>query len=81
MNFQYFWQWTQFNDYIVFILILWFVIGTISVLFMSVKLYVELLGFTSLMTEASLGLPQFWRNFKQRSTSGMRYLLSAFSLL
>lgn len=34
--------------------------------------FVQLLGFASLLTEALLGTPQFWKNFKSKSTKGMR---------
>ena len=37
-----------------------------------VWLYVELLGFASLLMEAMLGVPQYWRNFTKKSTEGMR---------
>lgn len=73
MKSQFFWQWTKFTDYLIFLLFLCLAIGTITVLLFRVKLYVELLGFAALLTEASLGVPQLWRNLKQRSTKGMRY--------
>ena len=35
-------------------------------------IYIEILGFAALLTEAVLGLPQLFRNCKRRSTKGMR---------
>ncbi|VDD90859.1 unnamed protein product [Enterobius vermicularis] len=34
-------------------------------------IYIEILGFAALLTEAVLGLPQLFRNCKRRSTKGM----------
>lgn len=34
--------------------------------------YVELIGMVSLLTEATLGMPQLIRNCKRKSTQGMR---------
>lgn len=43
-------------------------------LFVGYVLYVEVLGFTSLLIEAMLGMPQFYDNYVSKSTFGMRYL-------
>jgi hypothetical protein len=48
-------------------------VGSImTFLFVGVSLYVELLGFASLLLEACLGVPQLWRNYSNKSTEGMR---------
>ena len=39
---------------------------------LEVKVYLETLGFVSVFTEAMLGAPQFYRNYKNQSTEGMR---------
>jgi len=71
-EYTYFWKWTRFSDYCLFVLLLFLVGGIITVLFLNVTIYVELLGFASLLLEACLGVPQFWRNFNNKSTEGMR---------
>ena len=47
--------------------------GVVTFLLLKVQLYVELLGFASLLMEAMLGVPQLWMNFINNSTEGMRY--------
>ena len=69
---NYFWKWTEYNDYILFITLFTVLGGVTTLLLRNVQLYVELLGFASLLTEAMLGVPQFWKNFQMKSTSGMR---------
>ena len=71
-EYTYFWKWTRFSDYCLFVLLLFLVGGIITVLLLNVTVYVELLGFASLLLEACLGVPQFWRNFSNKSTEGMR---------
>ena len=46
--------------------------GLVTGVLVRAWLYVELLGFASLLMEAMLGMPQFWRNFSKKSTEGMR---------
>lgn len=41
-------------------------------LLMDVSAFVEIVGFLAVFTEAMLGAPQFIRNFKNKSTEGMR---------
>jgi hypothetical protein len=35
--------------------------------------FVEAVGFMAVFTEAMLGTPQFYRNYANKSTYGMRY--------
>ena len=69
---NYFWKWSEFSDYCLFIILFTGVVGVATVLLRNVQVFVELLGFASLFTEALLGVPQFWKNFQMKSTSGMR---------
>ena len=55
-------------------------ISAITFLLGRVSLYMELLGLTSLLMEACLGLPQLWRNHSNKSTEGMRYVVVPFDL-
>lgn len=70
---QYFWQWTSFPDYIIFLSLFSLTCVGLTVAMLEVKPVIQLLGFVSLLTEASLGAPQLWRNFRKHSTQGMRY--------
>lgn len=75
-DYHYFWRWTQFSDYALFAALLFVAGGAVTFLLLSVTVYVELLGFVSLLLEAMLGVPQFWRNFSNKSTEGMRSVYS-----
>ena len=48
------------------------VCGFITFLFSGYSVYVEALGFMAVFTEAMLGVPQFYRNYQNKSTHGMR---------
>ena len=37
--------------------------------------FVEAVGFLAVFTEAMLGTPQFYRNYQNKSTFGMRYVM------
>ena len=71
-DYNYFWRWSYFSDYCIFISLFSLAGGLLTALFFNVSLYIELLGFASLLLEACLGLPQLWRNFSNQSTEGMR---------
>ena len=59
-------------DYLQFILIFIAIGGLLTYLMIDIKVYLESLGFVSVFTEAMLGAPQFYRNFQNKSTDGMR---------
>lgn len=48
------------------------VAGYITYLSIDSALFVETLGFLAVLTEAMLGVPQLYRNYRHRSTEGMR---------
>ncbi|XP_065828463.1 solute carrier family 66 member 2-like isoform X2 [Oscarella lobularis] len=66
-----FWNWGHINDYLMFLAIFTGTLAFVTFLFVNNSLYVEFLGFASLLMEASLGLPQFLKNFSNKSTQGM----------
>lgn len=68
---EYFWKWTDFRYYILFTCLLALIGGVVTFLLLNVNIFIELLGFASLLTEAMLGIPQFWKNLKNKSTEGM----------
>jgi lysylphosphatidylglycerol synthetase-like protein (DUF2156 family) len=70
-DYHYFWRWTHFADYCYFLVTFSVAGALVTVLFLGFSLYVELLGFASLLLEACLGLPQLWRNYSNKSTEGM----------
>ncbi|CAL8323006.1 unnamed protein product [Gadus morhua 'NCC'] len=68
---RYFWQWTMFEDYLLFCLL--FSVGCclLTLLLLDSPLFIEALGGLALLLEALLGLPQLLQNLQQRSTRGM----------
>ncbi|GFO24083.1 Pq-loop repeat-containing protein 1 [Plakobranchus ocellatus] len=67
----FFWQWTDFLSYVEFIGSFALAVGVLTFLFINSAVYVEMLGFAAVFTEAMLGAPQFVRNFQNKSTLGM----------
>ncbi|XP_055636956.1 solute carrier family 66 member 2 isoform X1 [Toxorhynchites rutilus septentrionalis] len=68
---RYFWNWTDFQSYLDFMLVVWVVGAAITYLMLSVTWFMETIGFLAVFTEAMLGAPQFVRNYKNKSTHGM----------
>ena len=70
---KFFWKWTDFQSYVDFMLLFGFIGAVIMYLLIDVQIFVESVGLLALLTEAMLGLPQFIRNLRNKSTEGMRY--------
>ncbi|KAH7980930.1 hypothetical protein HPB49_020320 [Dermacentor silvarum] len=68
---RHFWAWTDFLSYVEFMASFALCSGALLYLLLDVELVVEAVGFAALLTEALLGLPQFWRNLRNQSTHGM----------
>ena len=69
---RHFWQWSDFQSYVECIMSL-AVVGAVLMYFLNdFDPFVEGVGFAAVFTEACLGLPQFYRNAKNKSTYGMR---------
>ncbi|XP_074645467.1 solute carrier family 66 member 2-like isoform X1 [Tubulanus polymorphus] len=75
---KYFWRWTDFTSYLQFLVTFATGIGLLTYLLINNTLYIELLGFMSLFTEAMLGAPQFYRNLLMKSTKGMSVKMVCF---
>jgi len=71
-DFKYFWKWSDFGSYVQFLLAFSAATAAITYVFLHWPLFVEMLGFASVFSEALLGLPQLYRNQISRSTAGMR---------
>jgi len=72
MNIDDFWKWTDFSSYVQFMAMFTLLASIITFVLIRSRYYVELLGLLALMTEAMLGVPQFYRNYRNQSTEGMR---------
>ncbi|XKL61005.1 hypothetical protein PGB90_008062 [Kerria lacca] len=74
-DWRYFWQWTDFQSYVDFLLAMSIVLSFVTFLFLHSPIYVESIGFLALFTEAMLGVPQLLKNLRHRSTEGMSILM------
>lgn len=72
---RFFWKWTDFQSYLDFMLLFAVVGGALMYWFIDVSIFVEIVGFLAVSIEAILGVPQFLRNFYNKSTTGMSILM------
>lgn len=72
LDIKFFWQWTDFQSYLDFILLFGAVGAAVMYLFVDVLIFVEIIGLLAVLTEAMLGVPQLIHNFCNKSTDGMR---------
>ncbi|CAL8360591.1 unnamed protein product [Lota lota] len=68
---RYFWQWSVFEDYLLFCLAFSVACCLLTLLLLDSPLFIEALGSLALLLEALLGLPQLLQNLQNRSTRGM----------
>ncbi|XP_010901326.2 solute carrier family 66 member 2 [Esox lucius] len=68
---RFFWSWDGFEDYLIFLLAFTLPCAFVTLLLLDSSLFVEALGFLSLLAEAMLGLPQLLQNQHNHSTTGM----------
>mmetsp|Transcript_28906 Transcript_28906/g.33060 ORF Transcript_28906/g.33060 Transcript_28906/m.33060 type:complete len:250 (-) Transcript_28906:700-1449(-) len=66
-----FWQWPDLLSYIIVIMVMVFGFSFVTYTMVDYPQYVELLGFFSVFSEAFLGIPQFLKNNKNKSTEGL----------
>lgn len=72
LDWNYFWLWSRFVDYMQCVLAFTLVAAYITYLLLDSALFVETLGFLAVFTEAMLGMPQLYCNYQNKSTEGMR---------
>jgi uncharacterized protein with PQ loop repeat len=68
---NYFWRWTKFASYIQFLFLITLILSIITWVFIKNVVYNETIGFLAVFCEALLGMPQFIRNCRLKSTEGM----------
>jgi len=67
----FFWKWTDFSSYLEFTMSVAALASMLMYFFIEYKVFVEMVGFIAVFTEALLGVPQFYRNLRNKSTYGM----------
>ncbi|XP_072531575.1 solute carrier family 66 member 2 isoform X4 [Salminus brasiliensis] len=70
-DWNYFWVWSRFVDYLQCVLAFILVAAYVTYLLLDSVLFVETLGFLAVFTEAMLGTPQLYCNYQNKSTEGM----------
>ncbi|XP_063681102.1 solute carrier family 66 member 2-like [Bolinopsis microptera] len=66
-----FWNWSTYTDYLQSIISMIVIISLLTYAFVDSSAYIEGIGTLSLCTEATLALPQLFKNFSSGSTQGM----------
>uniref|UniRef100_A0A8D9BJQ4 Solute carrier family 66 member 2 n=1 Tax=Cacopsylla melanoneura TaxID=428564 RepID=A0A8D9BJQ4_9HEMI len=74
-DWRFFWQWTDFQSYVDFLLALSISLSLLTFLCINSTVFIECLGFLAVFTEAMLGVPQLLKNYSQESTEGMSILM------
>ncbi|XP_011605289.1 PQ-loop repeat-containing protein 1 isoform X2 [Takifugu rubripes] len=72
LNMKYFWQWSAFEDYLLFCFSFTLLCAVVTLMLLDSSVFVEMLGFLAVIFEAMLGLPQLLQNFHNHTTKGMR---------
>ncbi|CAM9336916.1 unnamed protein product, partial [Lampetra planeri] len=71
LDWNYFWSWSRFLDYVQCVLAFTLVAAYITYVLLDSAVFVESLGFLAVFTEAMLGTPQLYCNYQNKSTEGM----------
>ncbi|XP_068902640.1 solute carrier family 66 member 2 isoform X2 [Tenebrio molitor] len=68
---KFFWNWNDFQSYIDCMLVFTILSSILMYVFIDKFIFVEIMGFLAVFTEAMLGTPQLVKNCKNKSTEGM----------
>lgn len=68
---KYFWRWTDLISYLEFLCLITALLGIAMYFLKDCEIFVETIGYCSLVTESMLGLPQVLKNYKNKSVKGM----------
>lgn len=66
-----FWRWDNYRTYIESIVYMTVFFGVLTFIFLNDQIYMEFIGYISVMIEACLGFPQLFSNWKNKSTAGL----------
>ena len=72
---KYFWAWTDFQSYLDFLLVFSLLTSILTYIFIKSPIFIEMVGFMAVFTEAMLGMPQLFQNYYNKSTRGMRLVV------
>jgi len=66
-----FWRWDNYRTYVEWIVYITGFFGVLTFIFLNDQIYMEFIGYISVMIEACLGFPQLFANWKNKSTAGL----------
>lgn len=72
---HHFWDWTRFIDYFQALSLFTAFIGYLTYILINSSAFIETLGFLAVFVEAMLGMPQFLKNYSNKSTQGMSQVM------
>ncbi|XP_053203426.1 solute carrier family 66 member 2-like [Panonychus citri] len=68
---NYFWDWTDFTSYVEFVASFTVIMGLLMYMMIDNPIFVEVVGYAAMLTEAFLASPQLIRNHQKGSTEGL----------
>ncbi|KAJ8960943.1 hypothetical protein NQ318_020243 [Aromia moschata] len=68
---KFFWNWSDFQSYLDCMLVFTIATSLLMYIFIDYIVFVEIVGFLAVFTEAMLGTPQLVKNYRNKSTEGM----------
>ncbi|KAJ8975420.1 hypothetical protein NQ317_018929 [Molorchus minor] len=68
---KFFWNWSDFQSYLDCMLVFTIITSLLMYIFIDYMIFVEIVGFMAVFTEAMLGTPQLVKNYRNKSTEGM----------
>ncbi|KAK9712754.1 PQ loop repeat [Popillia japonica] len=73
-----FWNWSDFQSYLECMIVFSIFTSLLMYLLMDYIVFVEIVGFLAVFTEAMLGTPQLIKNYRSKSTEGMSIMMVFF---
>ncbi|KRT83935.1 hypothetical protein AMK59_104 [Oryctes borbonicus] len=73
-----FWNWSDFQSYLECMVVFSIATSLLMYLLMDYAVFVEIVGFLAVFTEAMLGMPQLIKNYRSKSTEGMSIMMVFF---
>lgn len=67
-----FWQWSDYNSYLIFLFLFILFLSLFYLLFSSCSTFIALLGYFALGLESTLPIPQLISNYRRKSLAGFR---------
>ncbi|MES1921343.1 PQ-loop repeat-containing protein 1 [Bonamia ostreae] len=70
-----FWNWDNFYDFVMAVALFNIIMASATYLFGTYNFYFQIIGTLSLALDCTVGLPQLYKNFKNKTTKGLSVVL------